>query len=208
MAKQQQESVGSRIRERLDELGLKQSDLAIKTGLTASQIGNYIQGIRNPRHRALLKIVKVLGVTSDWLLFGGVDMRENDSRLIELGSKVVTKETFKDRLESAMKACDAGSTAAALARKLKVGDSTAHKWWSGKTKNIRSSDLFMIADALKVSPRWLWTGQGEMDAGDSIPPELARPELLPIFKILDKLKEPWLSDWISDGERLVYRLNR
>lgn len=62
-----------RVRERLTALGMTQAELAQTTGLSPSRIGNYLNGRREPSFGEFKKIVSALGVSSDWILFGGTN---------------------------------------------------------------------------------------------------------------------------------------
>ncbi len=59
-----------RIRARLAELELTQTNLAKKINSTPSRIGNYIQGTREPSFSMLVAIASALSVTTDWILYG------------------------------------------------------------------------------------------------------------------------------------------
>ena len=52
---------------------MKQVDLARKTGISSSRLGNYLQGTREPGLEDFGRLASALGVTSDWLLFGGTN---------------------------------------------------------------------------------------------------------------------------------------
>jgi transcriptional regulator with XRE-family HTH domain len=93
-------------------------------------------------------------------------------------------------------------TPAQFADYLKVGRQIGHKWWKGNTPNIRAADLFLIADALQVSPRWLLTGEPPMTGGK--PPTKEEQRALDLYRALP---EAWREDWISDGNRTLERLN-
>lgn len=59
---------GARIRIMRKSLGLTQADLAKKIGVTKQAITTYETGIREPSFRNLIKLSRVLNVTTDWLL--------------------------------------------------------------------------------------------------------------------------------------------
>lgn len=67
--------------------------------------------------------------------------------------------TLADRLNARM--TELGMTQERLARLAKVSQTAIHKLSTGKSKESRK--LFLIADALGVSPHWLATGQGPME---------------------------------------------
>ena len=59
---------GARIKNMRKSLGLTQADLAKKIGVTKQAITTYETGIREPSFRNLIKLSRVLNVTTDWLL--------------------------------------------------------------------------------------------------------------------------------------------
>ena len=59
---------GARIKSTRKSLGLTQADLAKKIGVTKQAITTYETGIREPSFRNLIKLSRVLNVTTDWLL--------------------------------------------------------------------------------------------------------------------------------------------
>lgn len=58
-----------RLKEAMDAAGIKQIDLAHKSGLSHSTISRYISGQVEPRQEAIIKLAKVLNV-SEWWLWG------------------------------------------------------------------------------------------------------------------------------------------
>lgn len=59
----------------MNQLGLRQIDLAERTGLSKSTITLYVQGKREPRWKELQKLASVLGVAPGWLLGDGDDLQ-------------------------------------------------------------------------------------------------------------------------------------
>lgn len=59
---------GDKIRMMRQLLGLTQSDLATKLGVTKSAITLYETGKSEPNFKNLIKLSRVLSVTTDWLL--------------------------------------------------------------------------------------------------------------------------------------------
>lgn len=57
-----------------------------------------------------------------------------------------------------------GMTGASLAKEIDVSKAAVYQWINGSTKNMRPTNLFRAADALKINPRWLITGEGERTA--------------------------------------------
>lgn len=60
-------SFGSRLRERREELGLKQSELGKMLGITGSAIGNYENGISSPKADILYQVFDVLKCDANYL---------------------------------------------------------------------------------------------------------------------------------------------
>jgi transcriptional regulator with XRE-family HTH domain len=73
---------------------------------------------------------------------------------------------LSQRLNDAVKLSNPKVTQADIARKAKVEKSSVNAWFSGGTQMIKADVLFVIADLLKVSPRWLATGQGSMNVNE------------------------------------------
>lgn len=59
---------GDRIRERRKQLGLSQEELAAQVGIDQKQISNYESSKGNPTADSLIELVRVLGVSTDWIL--------------------------------------------------------------------------------------------------------------------------------------------
>lgn len=70
-------SFGSRLRERREELGLKQSELGKMLGITGSAIGNYENGISSPKADILYQVFSVLRCDANYLFQD--EMKELDT---------------------------------------------------------------------------------------------------------------------------------
>lgn len=57
-----------RVRQRLDELGVTQSEIAGRCGMSPSRFGNYVQGRTEPDLATFGKIAIALETSADWLL--------------------------------------------------------------------------------------------------------------------------------------------
>lgn len=68
-----QNDISKRLALLIDFLGISQSELAHRSGLTESAMCHYIKGDRIPHADALVKIAKATGVRTDWLLGLGSD---------------------------------------------------------------------------------------------------------------------------------------
>lgn len=66
-----------RLKELLNDCGDTQNEMARKTGLTKSAISNYINGTREPRQDAILKISNTYKVNPAWLMGLDVSKYEN-----------------------------------------------------------------------------------------------------------------------------------
>lgn len=62
-----------RVRQRLDDLSMSHAELARVVQLSQSRLGNYLNGYRQPKFDEFKRIVSALGVTADWVLFGGAN---------------------------------------------------------------------------------------------------------------------------------------
>lgn len=61
-------TIGERLVLALDIRGMQQKELAEMSGLTEVTISRYITGSREPKADNIIKICKVLCISSDWLL--------------------------------------------------------------------------------------------------------------------------------------------
>lgn len=64
------QGVGERIKQRLKELNLKQSDVCRMTGFSKTTLSNYINSNRLPHTPVLYELAKILKVSMEWLLSG------------------------------------------------------------------------------------------------------------------------------------------
>lgn len=66
-----------RLRQALDESGMRQADLASRTKIPIASISQYLSGYSKPRADRIYKMASVLGVSEAWLL--GYDVPKNPS---------------------------------------------------------------------------------------------------------------------------------
>lgn len=66
-------TLGDRIKQRRKELGLSQSGLADKVGISYAQIGRYETKDAQPPAKTLTAIADALNVSPDFLIYGNVD---------------------------------------------------------------------------------------------------------------------------------------
>jgi len=74
-------SLHERIKQKLDEKNLKAADLARATKKSAVSAKKWLDGISVPTAENLKTIAKFLGVTDDWLLFGGKEQQTVDNNV-------------------------------------------------------------------------------------------------------------------------------
>lgn len=84
---------GQRLALLLNQMGLSQKELAIKTELTEAAVSRYIAGVREPRAITVSKIAKALGVSPQVLLGEEADEDvEGAVRLIARNAGSLTEE--------------------------------------------------------------------------------------------------------------------
>lgn len=71
-------SIGKRIKQRREQMGLTQEELANKANISRSALANYESGVREPRGAILVRLAEALETSSDYLLG-----HTSDSRPIE-----------------------------------------------------------------------------------------------------------------------------
>ena len=64
------QAMGQRLKAALKFRSMTQKDLATKTNITEASISRLINGERNPRTDAAIKICDALGVSLDWYVMG------------------------------------------------------------------------------------------------------------------------------------------
>ena len=74
----QEQSIGERIRESRKKLGLNQSELAARIGVTQPAIANWESGVHDPRRLMLAKLADTLAVAPEWLGSGARSETEID----------------------------------------------------------------------------------------------------------------------------------
>lgn len=91
----------SRLQEALDLRGMKQSELAERSGISKQSINCYVSGKYEPKQIALYKMGKALDVAEMWLAGYDVPMerpvaqKENDA-LADLVERVQQEKDFRD----------------------------------------------------------------------------------------------------------------
>ncbi|OEC90454.1 LexA family protein [Acinetobacter sp. YK3] len=74
-------SLHERIKQKLDEKNLKAADLARATKKSAVSAKKWLDGVSIPTAENLKTIAKFLGVSDDWLLFGGKEQQKVDNNV-------------------------------------------------------------------------------------------------------------------------------
>lgn len=85
-------SIGERIKKRREELGMSQSELAKRVGVTQGSIGNYETGVSNPKMELMPKIFDALKTDANYIFHEAVEVQK-----IELTFKETTMiKTYRD----------------------------------------------------------------------------------------------------------------
>lgn len=74
-------SLGSRLRESIREMGITQKELSEVTGLTQAAISRYVNGNRQPGAQNIGILADALGVSADYLLGVGATQTEVEQAL-------------------------------------------------------------------------------------------------------------------------------
>ena len=72
-------SIGKRIKEKRESMGLNRADFARKVGVTYMSIKGWEEDANEPTRERLTKLASALGTTEQWILFGGDKEVINDS---------------------------------------------------------------------------------------------------------------------------------
>lgn len=78
-------SFASRLRQRAEELGISNAEVARRVGLSERRYAHYVSGKREPDLATLVKIADVLGTTPNWLLLDceGAETKSTRSILMD-----------------------------------------------------------------------------------------------------------------------------
>lgn len=146
------ETVGNRITKAREVLGMKQKELAVKTGIPISSLSRFENNIREPKSQALAKLSSALGVSVDYLL--GTETRRDiyndvkNSSLEEcIDLKDVGRRIFKSRTEL-------GLTQSELANLLDTTKISISRYEAG-TREIKISTLVKLSKILNTSIHYL-----------------------------------------------------
>lgn len=117
--------MGSRIKELRKRMGMTQSDLAKKLGISASAVGMYEQGRREPDSRIILKLSESFNVSVDYLLGNSDSSVDGSIEVSEVFDEFTRKLSSQEGLmfdgvplnnDDRMKIIDAIKVVAAIAK--------------------------------------------------------------------------------------------
>lgn len=98
-------SIGTRIKQRRNELGLKQRQIQQATGISSGNLSDIENGNKLPSTPALISLSSILDCSIDWMLKGDIPKGENvflsnesDLRLLD-GFHKLSKEDKEEVLE-------------------------------------------------------------------------------------------------------------
>ncbi|RZG48094.1 LexA family transcriptional regulator [Acinetobacter wuhouensis] len=82
-------SLHARIKQKLEEKNLRAADLARATKKSPVSAKKWLDGVSVPTAENLKVIARFLGVTDDWLLFGGKNEKKFDNNVMPITSKLI-----------------------------------------------------------------------------------------------------------------------
>lgn len=82
-------SLHARIKQKLEEKNLRAADLARATKKSPVSAKKWLDGVSVPTAENLKVIARFLGVTDDWLLFGGKNEQKLDNNIAPITSKLI-----------------------------------------------------------------------------------------------------------------------
>ena len=97
-----QTTIAERLREALNNAGMKQAELSRKTGIDPGAVSSYLSGKYEPKQKAIFKMAQALNVSESWLLgydvpsHRTVEQKKND----QLAKLIVRMRTDKDFYET------------------------------------------------------------------------------------------------------------
>lgn len=90
-------SFGSRLRERREALGMKQSELGQLLGVTGSAIGNYENEVSSPKADILYRVFDVLHCDANYLFQDEIKERRNCTATLDEMEKIIKKYRLIDK---------------------------------------------------------------------------------------------------------------
>lgn len=146
-------TLGQRIDERREEIGISMAELGRRTGIAKSAISNAINNPeRDLKATSLFAIASALQLDPVWLYTG----KTGDEWLSE---QETPANPLGRRIGRRLKVL--GMSAADLARATGLSKPTLSAIIHGDTCDPRISSLISIAEALQVDLRWLCTGDAD-----------------------------------------------
>lgn len=85
-----------------------------------------------------------------------------------------------------------------LAKRLKMRRQTVHKWLSGDVEKLDAASLFLLADELELSARWLATRDGQPQPKRTISPDDQR-----VIDLYNGLKPEARAAWVQTGDTML-----
>jgi len=87
--------IGERIKKRRKELGITQTEIKLKTGISAGNISDIEKGRNLPSSKVLLQLSKVLNCTTDWLLTGEYQQNLPESEFLKSETERTLIKTYR-----------------------------------------------------------------------------------------------------------------
>ena len=175
--------LGNRITELRKACDMSQKELGEKLGVSASAIGMYEQGRREPNNAMMIAMEKLFGVTVDYLL-GVTDTLETGIR--NCGNTIKELRT------------EAGMTQEELGKLLNVQNAAVSKYESGKIP-LTGETLLKLSKIFNVSTDYLLGAEG----GNVTELEEKEPESSVTRKFGNRLRELRVSEGITQLQMAV-----
>lgn len=147
---------GNRLKEVMNLRGIKQIELAEKTGISRGALSSYISGRWEAKSNNLYKLAYALNVSPAWLLGLDSTMKQNTSNNHIIGARIIEARKAKN------------ITAKELADKIHVAASTISRYENGEINKIKMPVIDAIARALNVNPMWILGKSKYPDKNDTI----------------------------------------
>lgn len=147
---------GNRLKEVMNLRGIKQIELAEKTGISRGALSSYISGRWEAKSNNLYKLAYALNVSPAWLLGLDSTMKQNTSNNRIIGARIIEARKAKN------------ITAKELADKIHVAASTISRYEKGEINKIKMPIIDAIARALDVNPMWILGKSKYPDKNDMI----------------------------------------
>ncbi|MGB1090538.1 MAG: helix-turn-helix transcriptional regulator, partial [Oceanobacter sp.] len=140
-------TLGDRLKQRRQELGLTQVDIANRLGLTKATVSLWENGTNKPNGENFHTLAKTLKTSSEWLLSGKDSTADHD-----------LSDGTGDRIRQLRK--KAGLTQKELAKQVGVS-APAVTQWEGDEQLPKTDHAERLAMALKTNWQWIRYGEGQ-----------------------------------------------